>query len=156
MGLDTLVLAGGATDGNPSGHTAMVFTENGIYSYGKSHDFERNTSAYLEDQDKYRHTTVYRLNTTPDQEQEMKKYINRNYFNKSDYNIVNHNCATMASEALLQANISQDAMNSLISQGMYPELPPTIGAVMMMAGYKGTLLNQHDSISTYFSEFNCE
>ncbi len=33
-GLDTIILSGGPTDGNPLGHSAMAFTGKGVYSYG--------------------------------------------------------------------------------------------------------------------------
>lgn len=45
----------------------------------------------------------------------------------------NHNCATMVSDAFSSASVANNIMLEAIFNGLYPQLPPTIGYVAGMA-----------------------
>ena len=70
-GLDTAVMIGGPTSGNPAGHVAIGFTGQGVYSYGTGTPRGSNLTDYLGKQSGYRDTTVIIIPTTPEQEAKM-------------------------------------------------------------------------------------
>lgn len=74
-GRETVVLVGSGTSSNWLGHVAIGFTGQGVYSYGTSTDLGSSLTGYLGKQAAYRDTTVYTLNTTPDQENKMQAEI---------------------------------------------------------------------------------
>jgi RHS repeat-associated protein len=47
LGLETVVIVGGATSGNPMGHVAIDFTGQGVYSYGTNTPLGGNLTDYL-------------------------------------------------------------------------------------------------------------
>uniref|UniRef100_UPI004038FC37 RHS repeat-associated core domain-containing protein n=1 Tax=unclassified Variovorax TaxID=663243 RepID=UPI004038FC37 len=71
QGLDTAVMIGGPTSGNPAGHVAIGFTGQGVYSSGTRTDFGSSLTDYLEKQSSYRDTNVIIIPTTPEQEARM-------------------------------------------------------------------------------------
>ena len=74
-GLETAVIVGGPTSGNPFGHVAISFTGQGVYSYGTKTPLGGSLTDYLSNQATYRDSTVYLLPTTPEQEALMKEKI---------------------------------------------------------------------------------
>lgn len=54
MGLDTVVVLGGTTGGNPFGHVAIGFTGQGVYSYGTNTPLGGKLTDYLASQAAYR------------------------------------------------------------------------------------------------------
>lgn len=75
-GLATVVIVGGPTAGNPFGHVSVATTGSGIYSFGTLTPYDSHTPTvlgssvtdFLLDQARYRNSTAYIINTTPDQE----------------------------------------------------------------------------------------
>jgi len=126
LGLNTIILSGGPTEGNPIGHTAMAFSGMGVYSYGTGTEYGSELTNYLTMQATYRSTVGYVLNTTPEQERIMIEYINKNYKQGKDYNIVMHNCATMVADALSEANVASSEMQSLLEGYLLPQNPLTL------------------------------
>lgn len=74
-GLTTAVIYNGPTNGNPFGHTAIAFEGGGIYSFGNNYPLGGSLSAYLLREAPRRDTKVVILNTTPEQEAQMTKYL---------------------------------------------------------------------------------
>ncbi len=126
LGLNTIILSGGPTEGNPIGHTAMAFSGMSVYSYGTGTEYGSELTSYLTIQATYRSTVGYVLNTTPEQERIMVEYINKNYKQGSDYNIALHNCATMVADALSEANVANSEMQSLLENYLLPQNPLTL------------------------------
>jgi RHS repeat-associated protein len=77
LGLLTAVIIGGPTSSNPFGHASIGFTGNGIYSFGTGTGLGSSFTEFLNNQATYRNSTVYILNTTPQQEQAMIDYLNK-------------------------------------------------------------------------------
>ncbi|WP_228270626.1 hypothetical protein [Acinetobacter colistiniresistens] len=73
MGLRTAVVVGHATGSNPFGHVAIGFTGQGIFSSGTQNNYRESFTDYISKQSSYRNSTIYILNTTPQQEAEMIK-----------------------------------------------------------------------------------
>ncbi len=76
-GLDTVVIIGGDTQGNPFGHVAIGFSGKGIYSYGTGTPPGYDIGHYLLDQSKRRNQWIYRIPTTPEQERRMLDYAGK-------------------------------------------------------------------------------
>ena len=57
-GLDTAVIIGGPTSGNPFGHVAIGFSGQGVYSFGTNTPIGSNLTDYLQKQSGYRSSTV--------------------------------------------------------------------------------------------------
>jgi RHS repeat-associated protein len=74
-GLETAVVVGHPTSGNPFGHVAIGFSGQGVYSYGTKTPLGGSFTDYLSEQAAYRDSTVYILQTTPEQEAKMKEKI---------------------------------------------------------------------------------
>ncbi|MGL5884651.1 MAG: DUF4105 domain-containing protein [Bombilactobacillus sp.] len=138
--MKTLILFGGPTEGNPFGHAALAFSGQGIYSYGTDTKFGSSTTDYLTSQSKYRDTTLYELNTTTEQENEMMKYIKRNYDKIENYSLFYHSCSTMAVDAMLSANISSNLiMHTITDRGIPAQFPGTID-------YLGSILSNGNPV----------
>ena len=82
LGLLTVVVIGGPSpaspgnsSGNPFGHASIGFTGNGIYSFGTGTAPGSSFTDFLNNQATYRNSTLYVLNTTPQQEQAMIDYL---------------------------------------------------------------------------------
>ncbi len=82
LGLLTVVVIGGPSppspgnsSGNPFGHASIGFTGNGVYSFGTSTAPGSSFTDFLNNQATYRDSTLYILNTTPQQEQAMINYL---------------------------------------------------------------------------------
>jgi hypothetical protein len=75
MGLDTVVVIGGPTSGNPFGHVGIAFTGKGVYSYGTNTPIGGSLTDYLSKQARYRSSIAYILKTTPEQEEKMHAEI---------------------------------------------------------------------------------
>ena len=121
MGLDTVVMVGGGTGGNPFGHVAIGFTGQGVYSYGTGVNGRNpgpatplgsNVTDYLTSQATYRDTTVYVLKTTPEQEMKMRdeilKYRSTPLPNplKDPWGALHDTCATRTQNALEAGGIN--------------------------------------------------
>ncbi|EMA3755653.1 RHS domain-containing protein, partial [Salmonella enterica] len=140
LGLKTLILVGGATTGNPFGHAALAFSGHGVYSYGTNTKFGSKATDYLASQLSYRDTTLYELDTTPEQEKEMMQHIKENYSKIGDYSILHHDCATMVLDAMSTAGVSRDFIIYAIANGGKPaQLPTTVG-------YIGSILSGGNSV----------
>lgn len=126
LGQATAVLLGGK-GGNLFGHVAIAFTGQGVFSYGTQEAFGSSTTEYLARQAKYRTTTVYILNTSPAQEQQMIDYLQANYTQPGQYSILTHDCATAVNRALLQAGIGQNTVQGVEVGGgvVFTNLPIT-------------------------------
>lgn len=111
-GRETVVLVGRATSGNPFGHVAIGFTGQGVYSYGTGNKPGSSLTGYLDQQAAYRDTTVYTLNTTPEQENKMRAEIMK--YDKKPLpdprtnlkGAWNDNCATRTQNALGAGGVS--------------------------------------------------
>ncbi|WP_326839129.1 RHS repeat-associated core domain-containing protein [Rahnella laticis] len=77
MGLDAMVLVGGATQGNPIGHSALAFSGHGVYSYSTRTMYGSSTSDYLNSQAMKRDTKAYILKTNSQQEKKMRDFIEK-------------------------------------------------------------------------------
>jgi uncharacterized protein RhaS with RHS repeats len=159
-GLDTLVLVGGPTAGNPFGHVAMAFTGQGVYSYGTGTPFGSSLNDYLNKQAAYRATTAYDLPTTPQQEQQMMAYLQGNYSPQSSgkYSIIkNHDCASAVTGALSSVGIGNGILDGVAEAGgiLLPQVPATPD--LMAQSYPGTSIIQIPQGSTapsVLSSFN--
>ncbi|WP_423062219.1 DUF4105 domain-containing protein [Citrobacter portucalensis] len=167
FGLDTLILSGRPTDGNPLGHSAMAFTGKGVYSYATSTKRGGDVITYLTDQARRRDTTAYTIKTTPEQEKEMINYINKNYkADASDYGYITHNCATMVIDAMDQAGVARDTINTIlipkdyggdVMPGMPSFLPSTVSMIAgMSSSASSEFLPKNGAIPTNFTNFNHE
>jgi hypothetical protein len=151
-GLDTLVLVGGPTAGNPFGHVAMAFTGQGVYSYGTGTPFGSSLDDYLNKQGTYR--------STPQQEQQMINYLNGNYSPQSGghYSIIkNHDCASAVTDALSQAGIGNGVLDSVAQAGgiLLPQVPST--PQIMAQSFPGTSIvqiPQGGTIPAFLGSFN--
>lgn len=159
-GLATAIFVGGPTSGNPFGHVAMAFTGQGVYSYGTGTDFGSSATDYLAFQGTYRATTVYILDTTPQQEQQMINYFQGNYSPQSggQYSIIkNHDCASAVTGALSQAGIGNGILDGVAEAGgiLLPQVPST--PQLMAQSFPGASIvqiPQGGTIPTSLSSFN--
>ena len=164
FGLDTLILSGGPTDGNPLGYSAMAFTKKGVYSYGTDTPRGGSVVSYLTDQAKRRSTIIRTIKTTPEQEQDMIDYINANYkVDRSDYGYVTHNCATMVIDAMDHAGVARDAIDAVLIPNRYDEflqgtpayLPSTVSMIATLSSDMPPVISpQNGAIPTNLTEFN--
>ena len=74
-GLNTVVIVGSGTLVNPFGHVAIGFTGQGVYSYGTGTPTGSSFTDYIARQAQYRSSVLYILQTTPQQESQMKDEI---------------------------------------------------------------------------------
>jgi len=105
-GLLTAVIIGGPSpagpdnsSGNPFGHASIATTGQGVYSFGTGPgDIGANLTDFLNRQATYRDSTVYILNTTPEQEKAINDYLRKQ--KGKPINKYPDNCATRTSDAL--------------------------------------------------------
>jgi RHS repeat-associated protein len=106
QGLDTAVMIGGPTSGNPAGHVAIGFTGQGVYSSGTLTPFGSSLTDYLEKQARYRDTNVIIIPTTPEQEARMIASLKQGEFVplpdpfKDPLGAAGDTCATRTNQAL--------------------------------------------------------
>jgi len=127
VGLATAIIVGGPVSSNPAGHVALAFSGQGVYSYGTAQPFGSSVTAYLQSQSAYRATTVYILNTTPEQENKMVGYIKNNYSKKGRYSVFSHSCATATNDALDSVGIGSDILMTEGSLAQFPGTSALIG-----------------------------
>jgi len=77
LGLETAVIYGSPTAGNPFGHVAIAFSGEGVYSFGTNTPLGSSLVAYLSNQAAYRSSDVLILSTTPAQERRMIEELRR-------------------------------------------------------------------------------
>lgn len=81
-GLDVALIYNGPTKNNPFGHSAIALSGRGVYSFGNSTPLGLSLTDYVYKQANRRDTTIYIIQTTPQQEQavldDLKKYSNNN------------------------------------------------------------------------------
>jgi RHS repeat-associated protein len=109
-GLETAVIIGGPISSNPFGHAAIATTGHGVYSAGTGTPTGSNLTAYLNEQSRYRDSTVYILDTTPAQERIIRDYLLKQPNTLPDatsdpLGALEDNCATRVRNALLEAGI---------------------------------------------------
>jgi RHS repeat-associated protein len=110
-GLETAVIIGGPTSGNPFGHAAVATTGKGVYSAGTGTPYGSNLTDYLNRQATYRDSTVYILNTTPEQERIIREHMARlpnrlPSVTGDPKGAWGDNCAVRVRDALLEAGIA--------------------------------------------------
>jgi RHS repeat-associated protein len=113
-GLETAVIIGGPTNGNPFGHAAVATTGNGVISFGTRTAPRTNLTDYLADQSQRRSSTVYILNTTPEQERRIRDKM-MSYYRKNGGRLPDpfsdlsgaweDTCATRVRDSLIAAGI---------------------------------------------------
>ena len=157
LGLATAVLVGGPAPGNPFGHVALAFTNQGVYSYQTYTPYGSSTTAYLAQQGETRGTTVYILNTTPEQEQQMMDYFKNNYTSRDNYSKWTHDCATAVNGALATAGIGNDIAEGVAEAGgiWLPNLPLTSQfTASSFPGASIIQIPQGSSVPASLSSFN--
>jgi uncharacterized protein RhaS with RHS repeats len=133
LGLATAVIVGGPTSGNPAGHTAVATTGHGVESFGTQTPSGSSLTDYLENQAKYRSSTVYIIATTPEQEAAIRDRLSQfpvdlpgvPSFDSDD------TCATRTNSALSAAGLYDPSnpwatLGSVL--GIHSPLPEATGA----------------------------
>lgn len=69
------LIVGGATTDNPFGHVAIAIEGHGTYSYGTNTAPGSSLTKYLSQQNKYRYSIVYTMQTYEEQAQLMVNYL---------------------------------------------------------------------------------
>lgn len=134
LGLDSLLIVNGPTNGNPIGHTAIAIEGKGVYSYANKTIWGTDTTAYIARELPRRNTVAYVLKTTPEQEQKIIDYIKDNYRqDATDYGYITHNCATMIADALWDAGVAKEELMYAVVNGMHLWFPPTYNIIGMSA-----------------------
>lgn len=99
---------GATSAGNPLGHVAIAVEGKGVYSFGNTTKFGSSLTTYLKEQAKKRDNQVFIINTTPEQDAKIMKYLSTQ---KDDVNAYPDNCANRVNQALdaggVDTNISQ-------------------------------------------------
>ncbi|KAB8194407.1 hypothetical protein FKV24_005780 [Lysobacter maris] len=75
FGLATAVIFGGPVGDNPFGHVAIAVSGSDVYSFGTATPFGSSISSYLLDQAERRDSTVFIINTTPEEEAKIMDYL---------------------------------------------------------------------------------
>ncbi len=158
-GLNTAIIFNGPTEphggesiGNPAGHAAMAFTGKGVYSYGNNTVYSSNTINYLAGQSPRRFSEIYILNTTDAQEKAMMDYINKNYSEKSKYNILNHNCSTMVIDSLFSAGVARQGIAFSIKNQFPVYMPTTAQSVGMLESFEHIFISKNAAIPQALEE----
>jgi RHS repeat-associated protein len=136
FGLVTVVAVGLPTSSNPFGHVAIATTGNGVVSFGTGTQFGSDFTDYLNNQATYRSTTLYFLNTTPDQEKAINDYLNTQ--KGKAINAYPDNCARRTESALDAAGIG-DFFHPVYGPSGPPgtvssDFPSTVGAALNEPG----------------------
>jgi RHS repeat-associated protein len=153
-GLDTLVIMGGETSSNPFGHVAIAFTGQGVYSYGTGTPLGSSLTDYLAKQSSYRTSTVFRLQTTPEQEARMRdqilKFKGKPLPNpkKDPTGAFKDTCATRT-----QSSLAAGGITSRLQSATSP-FPIATGGIAAMNASSATIIWQGSAIPAEFSEFN--
>jgi RHS repeat-associated protein len=103
LGLETAVVIGGRAGMNLFGHIAVATTSSGIYSSGTKEPFGSSFTDYIRNQASYRDSTIYVINTTPEEEAKIIEAFKER--NKAGHNARLNNCSHQVSYALKQAGI---------------------------------------------------
>ncbi|SFQ34783.1 RHS repeat-associated core domain-containing protein [Variovorax sp. 770b2] len=154
FGLDTIVVIGGSTGGNPFGHAAIGFTGQGVYSYGTGTPLGGSLTDYLASQAGYRDSTAYIIKTTPEQEAKMLKEILKYRSTplpdprKDPWGSANDTCATRTQNALEAGGIS-----SLFSPFTSP-FPSYTAGIASRNATSSVPIPKGGTIPSDFSSFN--
>ena len=160
-GLYTLVIYNGPTSGNPFGHTAIATSGSGIYSPGNNpNDPSNNYSGasvteYMQREVARRDSTLYVLDTTPEQEKAIIDYMKGQ---TTTPNMFPDNCAGRVGDALRSGGvILRDPIIPGISLPTTP-FPSTIARAldqMVTDGQAGSIfIPQNSTVPQTLSEFN--
>jgi RHS repeat-associated protein len=103
LGLETAVVIGGPAGKNVFGHIGIATSGSGIYSSGTKQPFGSSFTDYINDQASYRDSTVYIINTTPEEEAKIIEAFKER--NKAGHDAKSNNCSHQVSDALKQAGI---------------------------------------------------
>ena len=99
LGLDVCVVVGGPVDDNPLGHAALATSGKGIFSFGTAHKDGTPLGDYLRDQTKQRDQWVYRIPSSPEEDQKMIDGFKR--IRNQGYSIPkNRTCSSAVSQGL--------------------------------------------------------
>src|SRR5262249_13645399 len=102
----TAIIVGGPSGRNPFGHVALAFTGQGVYSFGtEKTTLGMSLVEYLTLQLTYRDSTVYIIDTSPEQEQAMVDYLNGLGPLPDWYKDPFDTCSTRTESALAQGGI---------------------------------------------------
>ncbi len=162
-GLLTAVVVGGPSpadaqnsSGNPFGHAAIAFSGRGIYSFGTPEDFGTSFTDFLNVQAEYRDSTVYILNTTPEQESAMIAYLENVQQERPNLGRYPDNCAGRTTGALKEAGAAPPGLTEMphsdsfsLGDNVNGYWPSGIGDALKDAGAlqisvpKGTTLPPH-------------
>lgn len=154
FGLDTVVLIGGGTSGNPFGHAAIGFTGQGVYSYGTGTPLGGSLTDYLNSQAQYRDSTAYVLKTTPEQEAQMLNEILKYRKTplpdprKDPWGAANDTCATRTQNALEAGGI-----NSILAPYTSP-FPSYIGGIAARNATSTISISRGSGVTSGLSSFN--
>jgi RHS repeat-associated protein len=115
-GLLTAVIWGAPISSNPFGHAAIATTGDGVVSFGTGTPPNSSLTAYLLSQADTRDSTVYIINTTPEQEQAIQSYLSQFSYNLPSVPSTGSTdtCASRTNGALSQAHIGSDSIMSTI------------------------------------------
>jgi len=103
LGLETAVVIGGPAGKNVFGHIGIATSGSGIYSSGTKQPFGSSFTDYINDQASYRDSTVYIINTTPEEEAKIIEAFKER--NKARHDAKSNNCSHQVSDTLKQAGI---------------------------------------------------
>ncbi len=155
FGLDVLVIINGPIPpnpngngfveknlGNPLGHSAISFTDQGIYSFGNQVPYGSSLLTYLQNQAQLRDSTVYYMKTTPEQDAKMVQRLLE--MDKTKDIPLYHNCAYRVKGALEQIDVKPAGIyNPLVSYD-----PGMIDAAMKLQEALGNAVHINIPIST--------
>lgn len=127
-GLVTAIILSGGTDGNPFGHIALATTGAGIYSYGTADPYGGSVSSYLASQLANRFVEIVLLNTTPQQEADLRASM---VGNKGKYSVTSHNCATNVGKAMYDAGLTDNSDPSILPGNVFSEALSLPGAQLL-------------------------
>lgn len=107
-GLDALVDVGAMRDGagwNPAGHAWIAITGAGLYSFGTGTACGASVLDFLRSQAEVRTQTVFRIKTSPAQDQKMLEYLRKFGTCTGKLQIFPDNCARRTESALKSGGI---------------------------------------------------
>jgi RHS repeat-associated protein len=159
LGLATLVIGSGPIASNPGGHVALAFTGQGVYSYGTAEPYGASTTGYIEAALANRSVTLTVLNTTPAQEEVMRKVYAKHYGPHSKYSVIyGHDCAGAAIDALIGADALDKQIVKLIFDQDAPMLlflPSTVvAAAALQPGGINIFLSRGSAVPANLGSFN--
>jgi len=99
LGLATMAIYSGATNGNPAGHIALTNTGAGLYSYGTVDAYGASVTDYVNRQLMQRSVTIAIIPYTSSADEAAMDWAMRAY-SKSKYGVIQHNCSTAVGSAL--------------------------------------------------------